>query len=529
MEGVARDVIPTPSDFFDELGHLFTIKAYTISERHKEFCCMLADWAPRLPWLKEEVEGAKGKKLRKLVAENMKDIVQLRKGLEEDERRRKGVAVAKEEEVGVMKGKKEESEDDVGEEEEEDGGSDVDWDDEEGEDDPPGGPSNFFIDPLSNPQAAADTLRAGDDQHDSTTDTADDPNPELKSTSPIPPPPNHSSWSQLAANFYQRRVEGGGGTKRPAAYMRHRPGPVKRVRTIEQVAQSLLSPFAADETTTTPSPAPPEVDTAPSPPSSSTVRPSVSASTSPPRARSASLPSTTTTSHTSIAPSRYLVDPSRANPFASHSNEAVAFRQLLLAGHDVTSIFEGTATYEPASSLKSSRLDRLLWAKTAEEVGDDELFDEGELEGIIRTEEEVEMLMQTEKWRTMPEAKPPLTAEEGERKNPRVRKKARTRIPRVEGPSLEEEEERERVLSGRSSRLGRPPIVAGGMGGAGQHKSRRTKVSQETKERLAKMFAAADEGEGEGEGSEEEALSLGMAMDAAATDDEADDDDSDFV
>lgn len=519
MEGIARELVPSPSDFFDELGHLFTMKAYTIGERHKEFGHLLTDWAGSLPWLKDEVGKVKGKKLKKLVAENMADIVELRKGLE----RKRGEAEIKEEAVGreVRKAKKEESEEEEeGEEDEED----VDWDDDEGEDDPPGGPSNFFIDPLFNPQAAADTLRAGDDPNTTTTTTTD-LNPELKPNSPVPGPPYLSTWSQLAATFHARRIEGGGGGKRPAQYMRHRPGPVKRVRTIESVAQSLLSPFA-DGPTSTPSPAPPEVEASASP-SSATLRPTASASTSPPRARSASLPIIDTAS---VAPKRRFVDPSRANPFASHSNEAVAFRQLLLAGHDVTSIFEGTAQYEPSSALKSSRLDRLLWVKRVEEVEDDELFDEGELEAIIRTGEEVEMLKRTEKWLTMPEAKVPLSATEGGRKNPRQRKKPRTRVPRRKGPSLEEEEEIERIKAGKTTTMGRP--VGSGGGGGGVQRSRRTKVSQDMKERLLKVLEAPDEEEGNEE--EEEAFNLGMAIDVAAASEEDDDDedegsDSDFL
>ena len=494
MDGVSRKPTPLTAEFFDELGHLLGVKAYTVSERYREFINLLSDYAPRLPWLGDLKGGKGGKGVKKDLVQYTADIVQFRKSLEA-QKAKKEAAAAKEEvkaessskAKGKRRAKKEESDDeDFGDDEEAEG---VDWDDQEGEDDPPGGPSGFFVDPLIKPKAAAATLRVGDDA------IADD------GDSTSPPPPASATWSQLAASFHERKVGGTNSFKRPAEYMRHRPGPVKRVRTIEQVAQSLLSPFGAG-TTSTPSPAPPSPADYPSP-----VTAGVSPAPVSPPPHVASPPAVPLTS---IAPTVSLSHPEKAAPFASHSSEAFEYRQLLLEGHDPSSIFEGSAAYAPAAALRTGRLDRLLFIKPSEEISDSELFDEGELEGIIRSEEEVAQLRRTEKWRSMPEDKPYVLA------RPREQQKRRTRIRPMEGPTREELEQQEKAkkLAGQREE---------------EHKElfrsqRRSKVSQETKDRLARLFAA--EGEDDGEGAElEEALNLGLGVEAAESEDEQSSDD----
>lgn len=141
-------------------------------------------------------------------------------------------------------------------------------------------------------------------------------------------------------------------SKRPAEYMRGRAGSKKRIKTIADAACSLLVSFSSSSSI-------------PTPIESNSIDPSKKPETL----------------------------------FAPHSLEAIQFRQQLLAGHNPTDIYEGSL--EPVShedERHSSRLTKLLWIKKWEEICDEELFGPGEMEGFLRSDEEVEVMRGSEKF-----------------------------------------------------------------------------------------------------------------------------------
>lgn len=340
MEGVARRPVPMAGEVMDELANLLSVRSFTVAERYRELNHVLEDFAPRIPWIGP---SAKGRKKKEMVAWT-EDIVKFRKALDakknvagEGEKRKlvlldDSVKIDEEEDVEEF---------DIEEQQEVPIASgsgaglpasdEDDEDDEEDDDDDEGDPTTFFPDPLANPKAAAAAAARN-------------------STSTAP--------SRLSIKILNSVSEG----KRPAEYMRQRPGPLKRVRTIEQAASSLLTPFSS-----TPPPFNP--------------LPSSAVSALP-------LPSSRLTG--------------RDAPFPAHSQESVRFRQLLLAGHDSASIYDGSVSL----AGPTGRLSRLLWERSANEITDDELFGVGELEGLLRTPREIEAVSRTERFRTMPEAKP---------------------------------------------------------------------------------------------------------------------------
>lgn len=396
MEGIARRPAPIATEFLDEMAHRLNVATWTVAERYRELMKVLADFAPRIPWLGEAV---KGKKKREMVS-HTEDIVRFRKTLDAKEERAVGETKGKA--TLVLLDDEAEFTDEASENDEDDMG----FDDEEGEADEPGGPAAFFPDPLTRPKAAAKVAAQA-----------------LARANVVKP-------SKLATALLSRKVPGVG--KRPAEYMRQRPGPAKRVRTLEQAAADLLSPFAA----------PPSVSSS----SSTLVHPTIASD--PLTARRKRPPATTS--------------------LAAHDDETVRFRQLLLAGHDPASIFDGKVKELPAPS---TRLARLLWTKTVDEIDDDELFEPGELDGLVRTPEEVAIVTQTGRYREVPDAEPYVEP-----------KPKRKRIKRAGAAGWEDQYEYERA----------------------------SKVDQATKDRLARLFGEAGD-EVFREDEEDEEFDIGLA------------------
>lgn len=313
MEGVARRVAPLVGEILDDMAFRLKVAAFTIGERYRELHRLLLDFAPRIPWIGDSLEG---KKKKDMVAYT-EDIVKFRKALDAKKKREEVaqklvlLSEVEGEEGGPVasgsgggKGRKGDSDEDEA-----------------------GGAEEHFPDPITNPKAAQAA--------------------KLVVVTPNAGP------TRVAAFFTEEKIlhlatqrPNNGSTKgqRPLEYMRQRPGAANLVRTLENTANSLLSPF-----TTSPIPS---STPAPSTPSTSTIK----------------------QIHPGIA-------------FAPHSAEAIRFRQQMLAGHEPLEIFAGV---KEAVFTPTTRLDRLLWERgNADGIEDDELFGKDELEGFLRSPNEI--------------------------------------------------------------------------------------------------------------------------------------------
>jgi len=199
-----------------------------------------------------------------------------------------------------------------------------------------------FPDSLSSPDAA--------DSPDATDDSAEREHANLApSTTPAERP---------SAVYDTRRTDRHG--KRPVQYMRERAGPIKRSRLLDEIVGG-----RSDE-----------------PGSQSPTQSEHSPSSSGKRA----------------GPSR------RVKVVLPHEAEAEEMVRQLLQGHDPTAVLEGKAKLEERSV---NRLEKLIIARGGHLSGhefdglidDDELFDDGELDSLLRTEDEANMLRGTARWR----------------------------------------------------------------------------------------------------------------------------------
>lgn len=501
MEAVARKPVPVETEVMEELASTLGVKHFTVAERYREFSKALADWAPKLPWLDLDLDGsASGGKKGKAMSEKMRkkelvahteDIVLFRKGLEKKDTQKAVVGAGdlrmlSDDELERIA--QETKDDEEYEEVEEDF-----YDDQQGEQDVPGGVNAQFQDPLVDKTAAAELLLSFS-LSGPPPDVAPPPRRRARrrtgstsTPSKIDEHGNLTATEALAQRFQASRVFAH--NKRPVEYMRQRPGFVKRVRTIETALHSLQATTSSDAAG-----------------SSSAIRPS----------------DTDRLRHVERAASSSL-----------HDEETIHFRRLLLAGHAPVSIYTGDAQY----STDASRLEQLLWTKKAEDVLDDELFDEGELEGFVRTEEEVATLEQTPKFVEMGEPAPfdPVKEERRVRKYERdklarkrkaksllVQRKTRdqTWVPELDIDSDDGAPLESISTSGNGGRRRRGPGRKGKMKGDDDDDEeddpfapevKRSKIDQATKERLARLFA--EDGEIEDEDGWNEQLGVEAADD----------------
>lgn len=236
--------------------------------------------------------------------------------------------------------------------------------------------------------------------------------------------------------------------KRPREYMRQRTDPAKVARTITHAASTLLSTVSSD--------------------------------------------------HSAHLPPAALLD----SPLAPHDQETVRVRRQLLAGVDVIKIQPQHHRDDVLLDLdEPKRLHRLLWTRTVDEIEDEELFGPGELEGFVRTDQEVAILERTARFSEMPKSKP------HDETKVRRKKKARGSRSRPTGKTDGDD-------GAGSQRAG-----STGSDEDGFAAKRRSKVDDETRRRLAKMFAEDGEGDEDVEGVEQE-LEVALGIQAVDSDDE---------
>ncbi|GAA5862144.1 hypothetical protein JCM8547_007754 [Rhodosporidiobolus lusitaniae] len=477
LEGVARRPAPMQQEFADELAHLLAVKPFTIQERYREYNRLLANYAPQLPWLANEefvVPGeksakGKGKKgIKSDLVRHTSDIVQFRRAIEAKMAKDKKVA---EEEARMGKGKGK-----AVEQEEHEGGLfagleqlESAEEDEEVEDDQVA--AQYFHDPLTSKNASDAFLR--DPEPSSSSLLA-----ESSSTTPSEP-------AKLLAGKLARATkpshQAQDGPKRPGEYIRNGGRPQKKHKKVDDVAEGLLAGIASALT-----------------PSSrcSPRQLSLSASPEPPSL-------TASTAY------------SRRDVRMAHDPENNLMRQLLLAGNESVAIqahLHQTATSSTRSisepAKPATRLSRLLWEKKADDLDDDELFDDDELDTYVRSEAEIKAFWALPKTQLMLEQAKEMEA------------KAKTMPPRLPSKRKRhklfskyypEYDEKTRKGGEVSAEPGDGAGGAGGAGGRGERedttesdsfapRKRKTKLNPEAKARIDALLALESVGSDDEEG-----------------------------
>ncbi|KAK4053098.1 hypothetical protein OIV83_001833 [Microbotryomycetes sp. JL201] len=84
--------------------------------------------------------------------------------------------------------------------------------------------------------------------------------------------------------------------------------------------------------------------------------------------------------------------------FPPHSDQAVSIRRQVLAGDTAAVILAGKGSIGKSQEEDNSRLSQLLWAKQVDDITDDELFDDDELDNLIRSDKEISKLLKVPKY-----------------------------------------------------------------------------------------------------------------------------------
>ncbi|KAM0792495.1 hypothetical protein ACM66B_005167 [Microbotryomycetes sp. NB124-2] len=102
--------------------------------------------------------------------------------------------------------------------------------------------------------------------------------------------------------------------------------------------------------------------------------------------------------------------------FPAHSDQVYSIRRQVLAGDSMAIILAGNkGAIGRAKPEDTDRLSRLLWAKRVEDICDDELFDDDELDSLIRSDKEVTKLLKVPKYIEMVQADDEIRREREER------------------------------------------------------------------------------------------------------------------
>ncbi|BGO89712.1 hypothetical protein NBRC10512_004367 [Rhodotorula toruloides] len=504
LEGTARRIMPIVQEFADELGWSLGVRPITIVERYREINKALAEYAPQLPWLAgeefltpEEIEALRGRKkaqgrkaLKKELVAYTSDIVDWRKAIDAKRAAERREQEAKEAKER-MESPGEEAYHSEGTPDPGGGANDEDGDNEREAD--AGNDAAYFLDPVLHPDTAAAAALYFRDPSAPPDALARDasvkPQKDQKPKKPSPPAPPAA---------VDARPPGMKRPREPVTVKR----PTKRQKAIAAAAESLASG------------------------GSSSTSAGKSASTS---------------------------------AFVPHDPQHVQIRQLLLAGHAPEAIDAhfGAKPDEYSKQIStpfgpSTRLQRLLWRKRAEDiVEDDELFDPDELDLYIRTQADVdELLKHPDIKQMLIDAEEVERLQEGRRPRKKRPRKLRTRIfPTLHlTMPVSGVPEAEAKVAGWTpgATYGDDPVDdaagagAGASGTTGRRRTgaagtfparpRKTKVTAELKAKFDAYLAMDDEDEGGAGGAD---AWLDLAVDAArdegedvASDDEEEDEEA---
>ncbi|GAA6011518.1 hypothetical protein JCM11491_004672 [Sporobolomyces phaffii] len=496
LEAVARRACPKTQEFDDEMAWLTHTAAFTIQEREREYTAALAAYAPKLPW----VAADRAKKWKRgEVVQHTRDILQFWKALDTKERNDKAAKdKAKEEEderrarvaadVTATEGDDHDHDGNNhavfdAQEGEQDGGAFGLEDGDEGEEDD--GYSTEGAASLPGDLGFADPLVADTDLY------AFSPEPEHQ--------PQHAGAGAAGSLSRGKRQKSNQeiAAKRPGAYIRGATEWNRNRAAQEAIARG----FGPGLPPPPRRPAPPLLDGY----SSDGVAPDHHhlPSPSPPLGP---VPLVAV----SESPDPTAADPGIVAQLQAYGSKPDAIRAQLAPG------FEPAAPYKRPSErggAAASRLDRLLWTKAADDIDDDELFDDGELESYLRTEAETEFVRRLPQYADMVR----VAARHAERPQEPARPRRRVRgQPNPEFAQLQAEARAQgvgltSVLKARRKReRGESDLVGGGgEGGRGfpdeaqnefRPRKKKSKVNAEARARLAALLAQGSDDEDHGDG-----------------------------
>lgn len=493
LEGTARRIMPIVQEFADELGWSLGVRPISIIERYREINKALAEYAPQLPWLAgeefltpEEIEALRGRKkaqsrkaLKKELVAYTSDIVDWRKAIDA----KRAAERREQEEKETQERMDAATEEDYNSEGTPDPGGGVgDDDDDDGaeREADAGNDAAYFLDPVLHPDSAATTALYF-------RDPSAPPDTAVRDASVKPQKdkkPKKSSPPATPAD--DALTPGTKRSKAPSTAERPTKRPTKRQRAIAAAAESLASGNSLS------------------------------------------------TSSSSRA------GKSSASDFVPHDPQHVQIRQLLLAGHAPEAIDAhfGAKPDEYSKQIAtpfgpSTRLQRLLWRKRAEDiVEDDELFDPDELDLYIRTQADVdELLKHPDIKQMLIDAEGVERLQEGKRPRKKRGRKLRTRIfptLRLTMPASDVSEVEARTAGWTPGATYDEEVVGAVAGGAGASEAsrrrriagsfpsrpRKTKVTAQMKAKFDAYLAMDDEEEG-GAGDGVADAWLDLAVDAA--------------
>ena len=393
LEGIARQPCPVQQQFDDELAWLTKTASFTIQERYREYTKALTDYAPKLPWVASKASKWK----KKEVVEYTSDIIQFWRALDAKQKKDKAKKVEEE-----LQAKKHEEELQATRIEEEGDDGKRKWEGKiEGEDRPTAedrdqrqGSIQLYEQEQGHEHVQrfdedAEEEEASDEEAlpSNLEDTFDDNRTDSPTASEddLPDPMK----SKAAADVYGFDQDGIAPSKRGGGDKVARPETADK-RRLEWVrgstewnrrraAEAALAKGYRPSPSPALSPAPPE-----------TYFPDPCLPTPPP------LPPASTSKSSSN------LNPNQNRPLTTlESNEILAY------GHKPEAIRAQLAPGQPGmkrnsdSNRSETRLSRLLWEKTAQDIEDEELFADGELESYLRTDEEAAVVSRTESFSKM--------------------------------------------------------------------------------------------------------------------------------
>ncbi|KAK4058678.1 40S ribosomal protein S30 [Microbotryomycetes sp. JL221] len=535
MEGVAHQLLPLAVEFMERLGSIFGMKSFTIGERYRELMNVVLEFSKQLPWIKLDEKASKVT-IKRVLVNYIEDIVKFRKSLKDDERRQ---ALSASQRQGSRDSAFETKSDD------DDEGADVD-----AEADADGAVPMFERDPLKDSDAATALMALGrnitaakgkekdasgaanyePDSNDRNPDGSIASSNKTKKSKPVqakrariestPDPADEGNSPSLAdANAEQDEPFNRPSKRKKKDYIRDRPGLTKKRNTIEAVIQSLASSLTGRDT----------------------ILPFIVASTD----HVATTGSKSKSRKDAKNGEASLMSDS-ASVSAPHADSTFLIRRQLLAGGDFSMILQNRKSML-SEQESQSRLSQLLWSKAPDDIDDDELFDDGELDNLLRDDREVSKLKRLPKYIEMIKIDQKLTEEAEQRRLKREAEtkagiirhdKLRTRKRPLLAPSeiqkayLREEAMRQGVpvpdeyraktdkrrLSTTNGLVRDSSVAPGQRLGVSQNRSR---VTSELRAMANNVLGSLGDGEGE---TEDFTLALGYGSPASDQEEEGDDD-----
>ncbi|GAA5931503.1 cyclin family protein [Sporobolomyces koalae] len=225
------------------------------------------------------------------------------------------------------------------------------------------------------------------------------------------------------------------------------------------------------------------------------------------------------------APTSAASDSSENNGLVAIANELPVYGQK---PEDIRAQLAPSAGKKNKLTRRDTRLSKLLWAKSAEEIDDDELFDEGELDSYLRTQEEAALVRRLPEYVNMVRyaIEQELKPKQPQRPRRRVRGQPNPEYEKVRQEAIARGGTINALLKARMKR-DRGEVEPGELD-QGEHeldlqrefrpRKKKTKVNEEARARLAALLASgASDNEDDETGHRQEGTDewVGLAMNVA--------------